>query len=859
MARGDTEKLGLARQIVAGSRTLTAPELMALAYDLSEENQIGYARRVYQVALSQAPVESRDQAQIKLALTTYKDPDLPIDDRLKTAESLLLEVLSRAESLSVPLHQETLGILGAVHKRRWSGYGHKDDLEKAAFYYRGGYQLGIASDFGYTALNLAFVLDLMADAAGGLAGAPEARTAESWRIREEIVATLPGLLRDNTSLESQWWFACTLGEAYLGLRRFDEALAWVRRAAAEQPDNWRVESTVRQMAHIVRLQCKADGLPLARWSEAPSFAVLSGLLGGNAAAAMSFFLGKAGLALSGGGFRASLFHIGVLARLADLDMLRHIEVISSVSGGSILAAYYCLELRALLESKPDTQITREDYIRLVKNVETGFLEGVQRNIRLRMILEPGSNWKVLSSRTSTTTDRLADLYERELYARVEDEFCHSPRRFIQDLLIHPAGVPPGTAFAPRYENWTRLHKVPILIVNATTLNTCHNWQFTATYMGEAPLRAIDVRIDGNDRLRRMYYEEAPPAYRRLRLGQAVAASACVPGLFDPLVLEPLYPHYATKLVDGGVFDNQGLSSLLGEDCTVLIISDASGQTALAKDPASGRISVSLRSNNVLMARGRQEEYQLISALADAGLLRGVAYIHLKKDLDAHPVDWIDCPDPSTPQRQALLTTYGIRKDVQAALAAIRTDLDAFSDAEADALMLSGYRMMQEEFAASIHGFPVAAPQSPDWRFLRIEKLACALSGSLELDAFKKALHVARASTFKPYRLSTAVKVLTWASAAAVLIGFVFLLRSMRGYSVSVAGLLAAVVLLAATGAAVKLVLHRVLHNPNPLWQILAAIPLVFLGWPLTWFWTRFLDPVYLRSGPRCRGGASPAA
>ena len=37
------------------------------------------------------------------------------------------------------------------------------------------------------------------------------------------------------------------------------------------------------------------------------------------------FLGKVGLGLSGGGFRASLFHIGVLARLAELDILRHVE------------------------------------------------------------------------------------------------------------------------------------------------------------------------------------------------------------------------------------------------------------------------------------------------------------------------------------------------------------------------------------------------------------------------------------------------------------------------------------------------------------------------------------------------------
>lgn len=49
---------------------------------------------------------------------------------------------------------------------------------------------------------------------------------------------------------------------------------------------------------------------------------------------------RLGLALSGGGFRASFFHIGVLARLAELDLLRPIEVISTVSGGSIIGALY---------------------------------------------------------------------------------------------------------------------------------------------------------------------------------------------------------------------------------------------------------------------------------------------------------------------------------------------------------------------------------------------------------------------------------------------------------------------------------------------------------------------------------------
>ena len=35
------------------------------------------------------------------------------------------------------------------------------------------------------------------------------------------------------------------------------------------------------------------------------------------------------------------------------------------------------------------------------------------------------------------------------------------------------------------------------------------------------------------------------------------------------------------------------------------------------------------------------------------------------------------------------------------------------------------------------------------------------------------------------------------------------------------------------GMAAKSILHRLFRNPNPLWQILLAIPLLFLGWPLT--------------------------
>lgn len=47
---------------------------------------------------------------------------------------------------------------------------------------------------------------------------------------------------------------------------------------------------------------------------------------------------KTGLALSGGGVRASVFHLGVLARLAETDLWKTLEHISTVSGGSLVTA-----------------------------------------------------------------------------------------------------------------------------------------------------------------------------------------------------------------------------------------------------------------------------------------------------------------------------------------------------------------------------------------------------------------------------------------------------------------------------------------------------------------------------------------
>jgi hypothetical protein len=59
------------------------------------------------------------------------------------------------------------------------------------------------------------------------------------------------------------------------------------------------------------------------------------------------------LALSGGGFRASIFHLGVLKRLAELGWLKHVDVLSTVSGGSIIGAFAVIRWKQWLQAGGD--------------------------------------------------------------------------------------------------------------------------------------------------------------------------------------------------------------------------------------------------------------------------------------------------------------------------------------------------------------------------------------------------------------------------------------------------------------------------------------------------------------------------
>src|SRR6185436_15190477 len=78
----------------------------------------------------------------KSALFTYKDVDLPADWRLDRA----LDILGQAEDLTRTEDHETLGLAGAIHKRKWEVDAQRRSLETAFYYYLRGYAMGLRDE-----------------------------------------------------------------------------------------------------------------------------------------------------------------------------------------------------------------------------------------------------------------------------------------------------------------------------------------------------------------------------------------------------------------------------------------------------------------------------------------------------------------------------------------------------------------------------------------------------------------------------------------------------------------------------------------------------------------------------------------
>ena len=127
--------------------------------------------------------------------------------------------------------------------------------------------------------------------------------------------------------------------------------------------------------------------------------------------------GCTGLALSGGGLRAAFFHLGTLAFLAERDLLRNIEFISTVSGGTLTGTLYYLEVRALLRAKRDHEIGKHDYVEIVHRLIKGLLQGTRCNLRMRTFGDFGHAKSALVKGEFNRSLRLGLLYNKYFYEK----------------------------------------------------------------------------------------------------------------------------------------------------------------------------------------------------------------------------------------------------------------------------------------------------------------------------------------------------------------------------------------------------------------------------------------------------------
>ena len=234
------------------------------------------------------------------------------------------------------------------------------------------------------------------------------------------------------------------------------------------------------------------------------------------------------LCLSGGGFRAALFHLGALRRLNELGILPRVATIASVSGGSILSAHLAQTLR------PWPTGPLPDWASVVAVPFHGF---TGRDLRTGPILKRLLPWNWF--RTSTGVEALADAYEERL----------------TQLSLHDLPIA-----NPRF------------VFCATDMTYGVGWVFERARMG-------DYQVG--------YMSPAPP----WPLARAVAASSCFPPVFNPLPVDvdpadlkggkvPRGPARdacvrGLRLTDGGVYDNMGLEPVW-KDHRTLLVSDGGG-------------------------------------------------------------------------------------------------------------------------------------------------------------------------------------------------------------------------------------------------------------------------------------------
>lgn len=382
------------------------------------------------------------------------------------------------------------------------------------------------------------------------------------------------------------------------------------------------------------------------------------------------------LCLSGGGFRATLFHLGLVEHLYLCGALDRVTYLSTVSGGSVLGALLALRWKALMDT-PLPQRPAQLEAMIVKPI-VGLAQADVRNRAIRRgWLNPFGWFRSRGQNLVAVLDRL--LFRGAV---------------LGDL------PPPG---------------VLRVSLNSTNLRNGKRLRFQQDTIGDYEMGYTSTGVAST------------------RVATAVAASAAYPPVFAPIPLDlegpfwrwkrgqeppteretvPGPPERRVALVDGGVYDNLGLQAAR-QNCRTVLVSDA-GAPADLDAPFNDRIvSVSLRTVDVMMAR--------IVALPVQQFVRDLLEDKCRGTLIRINNDVESVATRTTPGVAPLAVERilpGITREDAQRVSRIRTDFDAFTDFEVHTLRCHGRSLAATALARYLPQLgdpaPVAMSFNPNW-------------------------------------------------------------------------------------------------------------------------------------------------
>lgn len=292
---------------------------------------------------------------------------------------------------------------------------------------------------------------------------------------------------------------------------------------------------------------------------------------------------RIGLALSGGGYRAAAFHLGVLRTLNKLNLLDKVDVISTISGGSIIGAYYCINDKKYeeFESEFYSILNSKSVIKYIVTSWRFILA-----ILLFCVYIFGSYYCM--SRLSNWA--FVPLLLLFIYLTLKYQYRILPLNKIIEAAYNK--------FLYKHASLSMLKEKPILAIGSTNLQTFRPFTFSKAKMDDS-----------------LYaYAKDPIRFKNtdFPIARAVAASTCVPIFFTPVEIDKIYfenPNDYNKikpvLVDGGIYDNQGIQKLTqaksSYECDIIITSDA-GNKLPFQGQYSNTFTLLLRTIEAFMAR-----------------------------------------------------------------------------------------------------------------------------------------------------------------------------------------------------------------------------------------------------------------